>query len=126
MSFKIIFAIYLGFYLPHSLAASHHPQEFLHSIEGTKDEGAQVVSHFCANCHAEKPLIPLGAPRMKIHSDWSPRIKQGLAELFSHTENGFNAMPPRGGCFECSDKQLHLAILAMLPEALISKVLDHK
>jgi cytochrome c5 len=36
--------------------------------------------------------------------------------LFQHTDEGLNAMPSRGGCFECSDKQLMLAIRAMLPE----------
>ena len=32
-------------------------------------------------------------------------------------------MPARGGCFECSDKQLYLAILAMLPETLKKSLL---
>ena len=29
-------------------------------------------------------------------------------------------MPPRGGCFECSDEQLKKAIWAMLPDMLIN------
>ncbi|MBA2651796.1 MAG: cytochrome c5 family protein [Tatlockia sp.] len=122
----ILMLISWFFILTASHANSHHPQEFLHSIEGSKDEGRQIVSHFCSSCHAVKPLIPLGAPRISNKDDWSPRIKKGLADLLTHTENGFNAMPPRGGCFECTDKQLHLAILAMLPEALRKLVLDHK
>ncbi len=111
-------------------ANSHHPQEFLQAIAGKKDEGAQIVSHFCANCHAVKPLISLGAPRAKVEADWNPRIKQGLATLLAHTEEGLNAMPPRGGCFECSDKQLRLAILALLPESFVEldlkPIKDHK
>lgn len=113
-----------------SHANSHHPQEFLQSIEGTKDEGRQVVSHFCASCHAVKPMIELGAPKINIKAEWDPRIKQGLSILLTHTEQGFNAMPARGGCFECSDKQLYLAILAMLPESLrglvLKEIKDHK
>lgn len=105
-----------------SYAETHRPQDFLQSIKGSKNEGAQIISHFCSSCHADKPLIELGAPKINSKEDWSPRIKQGLATLFAHTEEGFNAMPPRGGCFECSDEQLHLAILAMLPKALK----DHK
>jgi cytochrome c5 len=97
-------------------AASHHPQDFLKQITGSKDEGEQIVEHYCSNCHAVKPLIQLGAPRIGVSADWSPRIKQGMNTLFKHTDEGINAMPARGGCFECSDKQLILAILALLPE----------
>ena len=99
-------------------AASHHPQEFLKKIAGSKDEGQQIVQHYCSNCHAVKPLISLGAPRIGESSDWDPRIKQGIDLLFKHTDEGLNAMPARGGCFECSDEQLKLAILAMLPVKL--------
>ena len=96
-------------------AASHHPQDFLTKIAGSPDEGEQIVQHYCANCHALKPLISLGAPRIGQEADWSPRLKADLAVLFKHTDEGLNAMPARGGCFECTDKQLMLAILAMLP-----------
>lgn len=96
-------------------AASHHPQEFLKSIAGADNEGEQIVQHYCANCHAVKPIIKLGAPRIGVSPDWAPRIKQGMDTLFQHTDEGFNAMPPRGGCFECTDDQLMLALKAMLP-----------
>jgi len=39
-------------------------------------------------------------------------------------------MPPRGGCFECTDDQLLLAIITMLPEdaqkTLLNELRDHK
>ena len=100
-------------------SASHHPQEFLKKIKGSHDEGAQIVQHYCVNCHALKPIIPLGAPRMGYSSDWDPRSKHGLDALFKNTDEGFNAMPARGGCFECTDQQLMLAILYMLPKQVI-------
>lgn len=96
-------------------SATHHPQVFLKKIVGTKNEGQQIVQHYCSQCHAVKPLIPLGAPRIGVFSDWEPRINQGMDILLKHTDEGLNAMPARGGCFECSDRQLKLAILAMLP-----------
>ncbi len=96
-------------------SASHHPREFLDSISGKKDEGRQIVQHYCAMCHAEKPMIQLGAPAAGIASAWELRVKQGMDVLFKHTNEGLNSMPPRGGCFECTDKQLLLAIKAMLP-----------
>lgn len=82
------------------------------------NEGEQIVQHYCVTCHAEKPIIPLGAPRIGSSIDWKPRIKLGIDTLLMHTDQGINAMPARGGCFECSDKQLLLAIIAMLPETL--------
>ena len=108
------------FYSVFLSAASHHPQEFLTSIQGKSDEGTQIVTHFCANCHAVKPLINLGAPRIGQKADWQIRLKQGLEKLFNHTAEGYHAMPPRGGCFECSDEQLKKAIRAMLPDMPIN------
>lgn len=99
-----------------TFAESHHPQEFLHSISGTPNEGEQIYKHFCVNCHAPKPLIPLGAPRIGDETDWKERLKQGITILFKHSNEGVKAMPPRGGCFECTDKQLLLAIEFMLPK----------
>ncbi|KTD50607.1 cytochrome c5 [Legionella rubrilucens] len=97
-------------------AASHHPQDFLTEVKGQADEGRQIANHYCANCHAVKPLIELGAPKMGQANDWEPRLKAGLELLFQHADTGINAMPARGGCFECSDEQLKLAILALLPD----------
>ena len=56
-----------------SHANSHHPQEFLKKIAGKKQEGRDIVEHYCATCHAEKPLIPLGAPRMGVPKDVSEK-----------------------------------------------------
>lgn len=101
-----------------AFADSHRPEDFLKEITGKKNEGEQILQHFCSNCHAEKPVIQLGAPRTQSLDDWLPRIKKGGDLLFKNSSEGINAMPPRGGCFECSDKQLVLAILAMLPEVI--------
>ncbi len=123
MPFKLLLIVGFCVWLTtlSSQAASHHPQEFLNTIEGSKNEGEQIVKHFCANCHAVKPLISLGAPKIQQKNDWEPRVKKGLQQLLEHTTQGFNAMPVRGGCFECSDEQLALAILAMLPADMRSK-----
>lgn len=96
-------------------ANSHHPAVFLKKITGSNNEGLLIVQHYCATCHAEKPKIPLGAPRIGQISEWQHRLKRGFASLWQHTNEGYGAMPARGGCFECSDKQLRLAIEALLP-----------
>lgn len=112
-----------------SWAASHHPQDFLKRIAGSKNEGKEIVKHYCAMCHAEKPMIQLGAPRTGQMKDWEPRMKLGTARIWEHTTEGLNAMPARGGCFECTDQQLLLAINALLPHDLRLKnapTKDHK
>ena len=115
MRFAVL-AIILGLFPIVTKAASHRPQEFLKGVKGKSDEGRQIVKHFCAVCHAKNPQIPLGAPRQDIDADWQERIKQGLGGLLENTADGLNAMPARGGCFECSDEQLTKAILALIPE----------
>jgi cytochrome c5 len=113
--YRLIFLFMTFMFLAKGWSASHHPEAFLKTIKGSKTEGAQIVQHYCGMCHAEKPLIPLGAPPAGDAAAWRPRIKQGMNVLFRHTDEGLNAMPARGGCFECTDQQLMLAILALLP-----------
>lgn len=121
----IIFAlIFTQSFSLSSLAANHHPQDLLKKISGSKEEGAQIVHHYCATCHALKPIIPIGAPRIGQLKDWEPRLNLGLQSLFDHTTQGLNAMPARGGCFECSDKQLMLAIVELLPESAHKSILN--
>lgn len=110
-----IYAVFLLMFQLQAYAESHHPQEFLQSISGSKNEGKKIYNHFCVNCHAIKPKIPVGAPRIGLGADWNLRLKQGMKLIFKNTDEGLNAMPPRGGCFECTDKQLLLAIDYMLP-----------
>ena len=108
------------------MAGSHHPQAFLERVAGAPDEGTQIVEHFCSTCHAPNPMIPLGAPKPGVVSDWSARLEQGLELLFKHADEGLRAMPPRGGCFECTEKQLWLAIAALLPVDEQEKILEDK
>lgn len=94
----------------------HHPEAFLKSLEGSKHKGEQIYTHFCGVCHAKHPRIFLGAPRIGVKEDWLIRMKDGVTAMLKRIDPGLNAMPPRGGCFECSDKDLKAAILYMLPK----------
>ncbi len=123
--------VYLLFLSTFSLHAdTHRPQDFLDSIKGKKNEGAQIYQHFCVNCHAQKPIIPIGAPRFRETNDWAGRLKQDIELIFKHTDEGINNMPARGGCFECSDEQLALAMVEMLPskdkKRIFNELKDHK
>lgn len=111
---RLIAVTILCYCFTSSWAATHRPQDFLNSIAGSKTEGQQLVQHYCVTCHSEKPLISLGAPRMGHAEDWGLRLKQPRELLFKHTTEGYGAMPARGGCFECTDTQLLLAIEALV------------
>jgi cytochrome c5 len=92
------------------MAASHRPIDFIKSIEHDPKAGQKIYQSFCQNCHAPKPLIPVGAPRVGNAKDWEKRLTQGQKALLQHTIEGIGIMPARGGCFECSDEQLQKAI----------------
>jgi cytochrome c5 len=126
LSYNMVMKLYpillAGFIATNAMANSHHPQQFLKEIRGKKNEGAQIVAQFCSNCHAQTPLIPIGAPRQGVDAEWQARIAKGWTVLLKNTNEGINAMPPRGGCFECDDEQLILAIKAMLSPKMLQQL----
>lgn len=81
--------------------------------KGPPRSGEQVYALQCATCHARTTQ---GAPRPDDDIQWGKRARQGLAVLLEHTINGYNQqlMPPRGGCGNCSDKELKAAVLYIL------------
>lgn len=89
-----------------TFSASHHPEKFLHDLKNDPHKNEKIYEVYCANCHAKKPLIPVGAPRLGDIKDWSLRLKKGKTILLKHTLEGYGLMPARGGCFECRDEDL--------------------
>jgi len=67
--------------------------------------GQQVFQNTCFGCHGTGAM---GAP--KTAADWAPRISKGSDVLLNHAINGFNSMPPKGTCFDCSEDELQAAI----------------
>lgn len=68
--------------------------------------GEQVYQASCFGCHGTGAM---GAP--KAHTaEWEPRLAKGMDTLLNHAINGFNAMPPRGTCMNCSDDEIKAAI----------------
>ena len=35
---------------------------------------------------------------------WDPRLAKGMDALLVSVNNGLNAMPPKGMCFDCTDE----------------------
>ncbi|WP_105903800.1 c-type cytochrome [Vibrio gangliei] len=70
-------------------------------------DGATVYGTFCIACHGTGVS---GAPKKGDAGDWAPRVAQGEATLIKHAIEGFNAMPPKGTCMDCSDDEIKAAI----------------
>lgn len=74
-------------------------------------DGATVYGTFCIACHSSGVS---GAPKTGNAGDWAPRIAQGKDVLTNHALNGFNAMPAKGSCMDCSDDEIIAAIEHMI------------
>ncbi|MCK0162319.1 cytochrome c5 family protein [Marinobacter sp. S6332] len=76
--------------------------------------GSEVYDAVCMACHTTGAA---GAPVIGDSAAWAPRIDQGMETLFSHSLNGFNAMPAKGGCASCPDEEITAAVEHMVAES---------
>jgi cytochrome c5 len=74
-------------------------------------DGPTVYNTYCTACHSTGVS---GAPIKGDAAAWAPRIAQGNDVLMSHAINGFNVMPPKGTCMDCSDDEIAAAIDHMI------------
>nr|WP_233496517.1 MULTISPECIES: c-type cytochrome [Corallincola] len=73
--------------------------------------GGDVYQASCFACHGTGAM---NAPKKDDAAAWSPRLAKGMDKLMDHAINGFNAMPPRGTCGNCSDEEIQAAIDFMI------------
>ena len=73
--------------------------------------GDQVYNGACAACHATGAA---GAPKMGDAGAWAARVDQGMETMVKHAINGYNAMPARGLCADCSDQEIADAVAYMV------------
>ena len=65
--------------------------------------GEKIYNTYCVACHGTGAA---GAPIKGQADAWTTRIAQGEAVLIKHAIDGFNAMPARGTCADCSDDEM--------------------
>ncbi|WP_240642655.1 c-type cytochrome [Pseudidiomarina mangrovi] len=75
--------------------------------------GDAVYNQFCAACHTSGVL---NAPKLNNAADWEPRLAQGMDTVLRHAIEGYNAMPAKGTCGNCSDDEIQAAIDYMIAE----------
>lgn len=76
--------------------------------------GKQVYETICTACHGTGVS---GAPKYGDRK-WSElERKEGFNELVKDAIHGERAMPPRGGCTDCSDAEIKAAVRYMIDSA---------
>ncbi|WP_416308729.1 c-type cytochrome [Neptunicella sp. SCSIO 80796] len=73
--------------------------------------GEDVFKASCFACHGTGAM---GAPKKGDAGAWEPRIEQGEDVLIKHALSGYNAMPPKGTCGDCSEDEIKAAIEYMI------------
>jgi cytochrome c5 len=82
-------------------------------VELGPDAGEERYKSTCKVCH-ESGMA--GAPKFRNEAEWKPRMSVGIDEMLKIAIAGKGAMPPRGNCPQCSDKELKMAIEYMIPQ----------
>lgn len=76
--------------------------------------GKQVYESVCIACHGTGAS---GAPKFGDKVWVELEKKEGLKELVKDAIKGERAMPPKGGCAECSEEEIRAAIQFMIDAA---------
>jgi cytochrome c5 len=77
--------------------------------------GEELYTAKCSLCHGSGTL---GAPKLGDASAWGPRVAANKMEgLFEHAIKGFNSMPPKGTCADCSDDEIKGAVKYMVDKS---------
>jgi c(7)-type cytochrome triheme protein len=85
-----------------------------------EEKGKQIVDTVCSACHVAGVL---NAPKLGDVQDWMPRLQQGEEALIKHADEGFNAMPPKGGNPALSTEDIKLAVhhmMGLVGETIVS------
>ena len=81
-------------------------------VESTGPRSAEdLYKTKCSACHATDAI---GAPMFGNAASWVDRIAKGEETLITNAINGFNAMPPKGTCADCSDDEIKITVQYMV------------
>ena len=74
--------------------------------------GESIYKQVCQACHNTGVA---GAPKKDDKALWAKRLNErgNYQKLLENAINGYALMPPRGGCGDCSDEEISLAIQYM-------------
>lgn len=73
-------------------------------------DGVTIYLLVCASCHDRN--VP-GVPQLANRADWTERLQKDLHTLYRNTLTGYNAMPEKGLCEDCTNEELKRAVVFM-------------
>ena len=76
--------------------------------------GKQVYESVCIACHGTGAA---GAPKFGDKVWLELEKKEGMKELVKDAIKGERAMPPKGGCTDCSEEEIRSAVQHMIDSA---------
>ena len=66
--------------------------------------GQKIYEQYCSVCHKTGLA---GAPKFRDENDWKPKLdNKSITELTQSAIKGVNAMPAKGTCMSCSEKEI--------------------
>ncbi|HED17046.1 MAG TPA: cytochrome c5 family protein [Gammaproteobacteria bacterium] len=84
------------------------------ALSGGANADKKTYDTRCAACHASGVA---GAPKFGDKAAWAPFIATGIDTMLAVAIKGKGAMPPKGGCSDCTDAQLKSTIQYMVDAA---------
>jgi cytochrome c5 len=81
---------------------------------GEPRDPAEIYQTKCFSCHNTGVG---GAPKVGDQAAWAPRVEKGMDVLFKNAWEGFNAMPPRGICMDCTEEEMRETVEWMVAES---------
>ncbi len=79
--------------------------------------GEAVYNLGCAACHTAGLA---GAPMLANQGQWEGRLEKGLETLTNNAYNGYNAMPAKGLCMDCSLEEIERSVQYMLDSLTVN------
>ena len=81
------------------------------TLESEGRTGQAVYDQGCAACHTAGLA---GAPMLGNLAQWEERTSKGLELLTNNAYSGYNAMPAKGMCMDCSETEIERSVQYML------------
>lgn len=78
------------------------------ALEALRPQDVKLAAKYSRSCLMCHTSADAKAPLVHDHADWQKRIaERGLETVLSHAQTGFNAMPPKGQCMDCTETELN-------------------
>ncbi|RQO63703.1 hypothetical protein DBV14_02685 [Variovorax sp. KBW07] len=84
--------------------------------ESLRPASSELRARYERSCLACHTSIDARAPLTGSVAQWKPRLDKGMDLLVKHAMEGFNAMPPKGLCADCSEADMRALIVFMSQE----------